>query len=55
MVNEDFEILKQLIESLEKAEEKLEKDYKKENYEEFNKTKNFILNIQRKIFEQVKV
>jgi exonuclease VII small subunit len=55
VVNENTEVLKQLVESLEKAEEKLERAYKKENHEDFKKTKNFILDAQKKISEIIKV
>lgn len=55
MARENPEILKQLIESLEKAEEKLEKAYKKEKHEDFNKIKKFILETQQKISEHLKI
>ncbi len=49
MATENLDILKQLVETLEKAETKLEKSYKKEKYDDFNKTKKFMLETQQKI------
>lgn len=49
-----FSTLNQLITGLEEAEIKLEEAYKTENIEEFNKTKELMLNIQQKISEEVK-
>jgi len=44
-------LLKQLILSLEEAEEELEQAYDKKDVEKLNKTKKFILQTQEKISE----
>ncbi|MEK6917847.1 MAG: hypothetical protein AABW51_02765 [Nanoarchaeota archaeon] len=49
MKKEDIEFLNQLTGSLEKALSRLEYAYKNHNYEEFNKLKKFILEVQNKI------
>jgi exonuclease VII small subunit len=49
MKKEDMDFLNQLVGSLEKAEMRLELAYKNQNYEEFNKLKKFILEIQGRI------
>jgi hypothetical protein len=54
MKKEDIPFLNQLVKSLEEAESKLEKTYEKKNYEEFNKSKKFMLKIQRQISEVIK-
>lgn len=54
MKKEDIPFLKQLVKSLEEAESKLENTYEKKNYEEFNKSKKFMLKIQRQISEVIK-
>ena len=51
---EELGFLRQLINSLEQAEEKLEDAYDKEDAEELVKIKKFILKIQGKIMEVVK-
>ena len=51
----DIDFLKQLVESLEKAIQNLEEFYEKKDYENFDKTKKFIIQIQNKILELVKV
>ena len=51
---EDIEFLNQLIKALEEAELKLEEAYEKKDYENFNKSKKFIMQIQRKISEVIK-
>ncbi len=51
---EDIIFLNQLVESLEEAELKLEKSYSERNYENFDKSKKIILQIQRKISETIK-
>jgi len=48
---EGFEFFNQLLNSLEKAEEKLEKAYKKNNSRKFNKSKKLMLEIQERISE----
>lgn len=54
MATDNLEILKQLVDALEKAEAKLEKSYKKEKHEEFKQTKKYILETQSKISELIK-
>ncbi len=54
MKREDIEFLNQLIKALEEAELRLEETYEKKDYENFNKTKKFIMQIQRKISEVIK-
>ena len=54
MKREDIEFLSQLIKALEEAGLKLEEAYEKKDYENFNKTKKFIMQIQRKISEVIK-
>jgi hypothetical protein len=54
VANENLEILKQLVDSLEKAEVKLEKAYKKEKYDDFNKTRKFISETIQKISEAIR-
>ena len=49
MKKEDIEFLNQLASSLEKAIFRLELAHQNQNYEEFNKLKKFILEIQDKI------
>jgi len=49
MDKEDISFLNQLIKSLEEAESNLEKAYKKEDYENFNKSKRVMLKIQKEI------
>lgn len=46
--------LNQLINSLEEAYQKLETAYKNKDYENFNKLKKFILEVQEKISESLK-
>ena len=55
MATENLEILKQLVESLEKAELKLERAYKKENHDDFNKTKKFMLETHGKISNLIRI
>jgi len=50
---EEVEFLDQVANSLQKAELRLEEAYKKRDYEEFSKLKNFILNLQEKILEVI--
>ena len=51
---EDIPFLNQLVKALEEAELKLEEAYEKKDYEDFNKSKKFMLQIQRKISEVIK-
>lgn len=44
-----MDFLKQLVSSLSIAEERLEEAYNQGSYDDFNKIKKFILNIQRRI------
>lgn len=48
---ENIQFLRQLILSLEKAEEKLDEAYRSESFDNFNRIKKFILQIQKKISE----
>ena len=54
MKKEDIPFLNQLVKSLEEAESKLEKAYEKKNYEEFNKSKKFMLKVQKQVSEVIK-
>lgn len=49
----DFNFLNQLVISLEQAEIKLEQAFKRKKPEQFNATKKFILNLNRKILEEI--
>jgi len=51
---EDIPFLNQLVKALEEGELKLEKAYEKKDHEDFNKSKKFMLQIQRKISEVIK-
>ena len=54
MIKEDIPFLNQLVKALEETELKLEKAYEKKDYESFDKSKKFMLQIQRKISEVIK-
>jgi len=54
MAKDNLDVLKQLIENLEKAELKLEKAYKKNKHDDFNKTKKFILESHQKISDLIR-
>ena len=54
MKKEDISFLKQLIESLEDSELKLEEAYEKKDVAEFNKIKKFMLEIQQQIVGAMK-
>jgi hypothetical protein len=54
MKRSDISFLKQLIDSFEEAEIKLEKAYKEENFTEVNRSKRIMLQIQEKISEILK-
>ncbi len=45
----DVEVLRQLIDSMSEAVDKLEDAWQKNQIEEFNKIKSFILNLQKRI------
>lgn len=51
VMKEDVSFLNQLVKSLEEALVKLEESYEKKDYENFNMSKKFILQIQNKISE----
>ncbi len=51
---EDIPFLNQLVKSLEESELKLEKAYEKKDYENFTKSKKFMLQIQKQISEIIK-
>jgi len=53
-LNQKVIFLNQLIASLEQAEEKLEKAYLKEDQNQFNIIRDFMLKIQNKISENIK-
>ena len=48
---EDMALLDQLLASLEEASKEFENDYVINDFDNFNKSKKFILNIQKKISE----
>lgn len=52
--DQKISFLNQLIESLEKSEEKLEEAYIKENHEKFKITREFMIKMQQKISETLK-
>ena len=54
MRGEEILFLNQLIQSLEEAGEKLEKDYKKKDYEKFNQSKKMMMKIQEEISNIIK-
>ena len=49
MKKEDIIILSQLVKTLEEIEPKLEESYNKKDFEEFNKLKKLMLNLQKKV------
>jgi len=49
MKRSDISFLMQLVESLEDSQKKLEEAYKSQDFEEFNKVKKFMLQIQMQI------
>ena len=53
VTKENVDFLGQLVSSLEKARMKLEGAYQRKDYDEFNKIKKFILNIQKRIEEVI--
>lgn len=53
-IKEDISFLIQLVRSLEEAVLKLEEYYEKKDYENFNKSRKFILQIQKKISDEIK-
>ena len=52
-MNENMSFLSQLIKALEEAGLKLEEFYEKKDYKNFDKTKKLILQIQKKISEEL--
>lgn len=54
MKKEDISFLAQLVESLEDSEKKLEEAYKKQDVDEFNKIKKFMLEMQAQISNTLK-
>lgn len=54
MRRQDINFLNQLIESLEKAEDKLKEAQEKKDYDNFNKSKKFMIQIQKKISKMTK-
>ncbi len=53
-LEEDINLLKQLTDALEEAEQKLEEFYQKKDAEGLNKTKKFMLEVNEKISEMCK-
>ena len=53
IIEENIQFLKQLVSSLEKAQSKLEMSYERKSYNDFNKIKKFMLDIQKKIIEVI--
>lgn len=51
---EDISVLKQLVDSLDESEKKLEEFYKKNDPENLNKVKKFIATIVKKISESAR-
>ena len=54
MKRSDILFLVQLVESLEDSQKKLEEAYKKQDVEDFNKVKKFMLQIQTQISDTLK-
>ena len=52
--SQDISFLSQLVKALEEAELNLEEYYEKKDYENFEISKKFILQIQKKIAENIK-
>lgn len=52
--NEEIRFLSQLAKALEEAESKLEEYYNRTDYENFNKVKDFMLTVLKKISEVTK-
>jgi len=50
----DISILKQLVDSLDESEKKLEDAYKKNDAESLNKAKKFMADVTKKISEAIK-
>lgn len=53
LTRKDILFVNQLIDSLEEASEKLEEAYRKKDHEAFHKTRKFMLEIQKKVYEVV--
>ena len=53
MKKEDIEFLNQLVDSLKKAEMKLEIAHQDSNYDEFNRIKKFIIKLQENILDTI--
>ncbi|MEK6926535.1 MAG: hypothetical protein AABW50_04625 [Nanoarchaeota archaeon] len=54
MINsENIEFLNQLVNSLAKAEIKLEQAYQSQNYDEFNRLKKLMIQMQKRISETI--
>ncbi len=51
MKKEDVFFLMQIIDSLEDAEKRLEREYRKKNYNQFNKIRKAMMQIQEEISE----
>ena len=54
MKKEDIQLLEQLVNSLEKAIHKLEESYEEKKYDNFNKVKKFILEVEDRVLEVIK-
>jgi len=54
MKRSDVSFLVQLVESLEDSQKKLEEAYKKQDFEEFNQVKKFMMGIQKQISDLLK-
>lgn len=54
MKKEDIPILNQMMKSLEEAASKLERCYERKDYNKFNETKKFIMQIQKTISGMLK-
>ena len=54
MNKEDFSVLSHLVKTLGEMELKLEEAYEKKDSEEFNKSKKFMLDMQKKISGMLK-
>jgi hypothetical protein len=53
ITKENVEFLGQLVGSLEKARVRLEETYQRKQYDDFNKIKKFMLDLQKKITEVI--
>ncbi|MBI2045582.1 hypothetical protein HYT23_05990 [Candidatus Pacearchaeota archaeon] len=54
VTKEEVEFLEQIAESIKKAEDRMEIAYGQRNYDEFNRLKKFMLQIQQRISQVIR-